>query len=89
MAPDFSHNKGNRIKCCSNEFIHCTIHPSLCFLSVSVKRCEKITKEGVDRGVAHSTYYVTKQQPARDIISNAPAINTINRGVFCVYFITS
>ena len=32
----------------------------LSFLSVSVKRCEKITKEGVDQGVAHSTYYVTQ-----------------------------
>ena len=28
----------------------------LCYLSTSVKRCEKITKEGV----AHSTYYVTQ-----------------------------
>ena len=46
----------------------------LSFLSVSVKRCEKITK-GVDRVVAHSTYYVTKQPLApRDIISNAPAV---------------
>ena len=48
----------------------------LSFLSVSIKRCEKITK-GVDRVVAHSTYYVTKQPLApRDI-------------VFGVYFITS
>ena len=47
----------------------------LSFLSVSVKRCEKITK-GVDRVVAHSTYYVTKQPIApRDIISKAPAVN--------------
>ena len=48
-------------------------------------------KEGVDRGVAHSTYYVTKQPLApRDIISNAPAVNAINRrGVFSMYFITS
>ena len=30
---------------------------------------------GVDRGIAHSTYYVS-----RDIISNAPADNIINRG---------
>ena len=44
----------------------------LSFLSVSIKRCEKITK-GVDRVVAHSTYYVTKQPLAPcDIISNAP-----------------
>ena len=39
----------------------------LSFLSVSVKQCEKIMKEAVDRGVAHSTYYVTKQP--REIIS--------------------
>ena len=58
----------------------------LSFLSVSVKRCEKITK-GVDRVVAHSTYYVTKQPLApRDIISNAPAVN--RRRDFGVYFIT-
>ena len=57
------------------------------FLSVSVKRCEKITK-GVDRVVAHSTYYVTKQPLApRDIISNTPAIN--RHHVVGVYFITS
>ena len=58
------------------------------FLSVSVKRCEKITK-GVDRVVAHSTYYVIKQPLAsHDIINNAPA--AINRyGVFSMYFITS
>ena len=44
-----------------------SFHPSLSFLSVSIKRCEKITK-GVDRVVAHSTYYVTKQPLApRDI----------------------
>ena len=43
---------------------------------------------GVDRVVAHSTYYVTKQPLApRDIISNVPAIN--RRRVFGVYFITS
>ena len=42
--------------------LHC-----LSFLSVSVKRCEKITK-GVDRVVAHSTYYITIQPLApRDI----------------------
>ena len=59
----------------------------LSFLSVSVKRCEKITK-GVNRVVAHSTYYVTKQPIApRAVISNAPAINRC--GVFSVYFITS
>ena len=59
----------------------------LSFLFVSVKRYEKITK-GVDRVVAHSTYYVTKQQLApRDIISNTPAVN--RRRVFGVYFITS
>ena len=56
----------------------------LSFLSVSVKRCEKITKEGVDRGVVHSTYYVTKQPLApHDIISNAPAVNIINRRGAC------
>ena len=45
----------------------------LSFLSVSVKRCEKITK-GVDRVIAHSTYYVRKQPLApHDIISNTPA----------------
>ena len=62
----------------------------LSFLSVSVKQCEKITK-GVDRVLAHSTYYITKQPPAPcDIISNAPAINIINTcGVFSMYFITS
>ena len=59
----------------------------LSFLSVSVKRCEKITK-GVDRVVAHSTYYITKQPPApRDIISNTPAIN--RHHVFDMYFIIS
>ena len=42
-------------------------HPSLIFLSVSIKRCEKITKEDVDRGVAHSTYYITKQPLAHMI----------------------
>ena len=58
----------------------------LSFLSVSVKRCKKITK-GVDRVVVHSTYYVTKQPLApRDIINNAPAIN--RRRVFGMYFIT-
>ena len=31
----------------------------LSFLSVSVKQCEKIMRS-VDRGVAHSTYYVTQ-----------------------------
>ena len=47
----------------------------LSFLSVSMKRCEKITK-GIDQVVVHSTYYVTKQPLAPcDIISNAPAIN--------------
>ena len=47
--------------------------------------------KGVDRVVAHSTYYVTKQPFAPgDIISNVPAVNTINRrGVFSMYFITS
>ena len=50
----------------------------LSFLSVSIKQCEKITKQGVDQGAAHSTYYVTKQPLCiRDIISNAPAFNTI------------
>ena len=44
--------------------------------------------KGVDRVVAHLTYYVTKQPLAPcDVISNAPAIN--RRGVFSVYFITS
>ena len=63
-----------------------TLH-YLSFLSVSVKQCEKITK-GVDRVVAHSTYYVTKQPLApRDIISNAPAVN--RRHVFGVHYITS
>ena len=58
----------------------------LSFLSVSIKRCEKITKEGVDRGVAHSTYYITKQPLAsHDIISNTPGVNTINRpGAFYI-----
>ena len=47
----------------------------LSFLSVSVKRCEKITK-GVDQVVAHLTYYITKQPLApRDIIGNAPTVN--------------
>ena len=61
----------------------------LSFLSVSVKRCEKISR-GVDQSVAHSTYYVTQTAVlTRDIISNAPAYNTTNRcGVFAVYFIT-
>ena len=50
----------------------------LSFLSVSVKRCEKITKEGVDQGVAHSTYYVTQTAVlTHDIISNVPD-NIIN-----------
>ena len=67
------------------EFLFILHYPS--FISVSVKRCEKITK-GVDRVVAHSTYDVTKQPLApRDIISNAPAVN--RRSVFSVYFIIS
>ena len=50
-----------------------TFHPSLFFFSV--KRCEKITK-GVDRVVAHSTYYITQTAVlTRDIISNALADN--------------
>ena len=54
----------------------------LSFLSVSVKRCEKISR-GVDRGIAHSTYYVTQTAIlTHDIISNAPADNTINRGQY-------
>ena len=59
----------------------------LSFLSVSIKRCEKITK-GVDRVIAHSTYYITKQplEPC-DIINNTPAVN--RRRVFGMYFITS
>ena len=58
----------------------------LSFLSVSVKRCEKITK-GVDRVIAHSTYYVTKQPIVPcDIISNAPAVN---RHVFFITSLTS
>ena len=61
----------------------------LSFLSVSVKRCEKISR-AVDRGVAHSTYYVTQTAVlTRDIISNAPTNNTINRhSDFAVYLIT-
>ena len=39
----------------------------LSFLSVSIEQCKKIMKESVDRGVAHSTYYVTKQ-PLADVI---------------------
>ena len=60
----------------------------LSFLSVSIEQCEKITKEGVDQGVVHSTYYITKQPTyTRDIISNAPAVNSINRhSVFCMYY---
>ena len=49
-------------------------------------------KEGVDRGVAYSTYYIYHKTATctHDIISNAPAINAINRrSVFSVYFITS
>ena len=58
----------------------------LCYLSF--RRCEKITKEGVDQGVAHSTDYVTQTAVStHDIFSNAPADNTINRRG--VYFITS
>ena len=47
--------------------------------------------KGVDRGVAHSAYYVTQTAVlTRDIISNAPTDITINRcSVFAVYFITS
>ena len=59
----------------------------LSFLSVSVKRCEKITK-GVHRVVVHSTDYVTKQPLApRDVISNTPAVNRqIDFDVFRMYF---
>ena len=72
-------------KCCSDENLSTVprsfFYPS--FLSVSVKRCEKITKD-VDQVVAHSTYYVTKQPLAPcDIISNVPAIN--RHGVFSMY----
>ena len=50
-----------------------SFHPS--FLSVSIKRCEKITKEGVDRDVAHSTLLHHKTATCTcDIISNAPAV---------------
>ena len=68
--------------CCSDEdlstapwsFLH-----YLSFLSVFVKQCEKITKEGVDRVVALSIYCITKQPLAH----NPLIINTINRrGVF-------
>ena len=64
--------------------LHC-----LSFLSVSIKRCEKITK-GVDRVIAHSTYYVTKQPVAPcDIINNAPTVKLIDRrrvfGYTCLY----
>ena len=49
------------------------------FLSVSVKRCEKILR-GVDRGVVHSIYYITQTAVlTRAIISNVSADNTINR----------
>ena len=43
-----------------------------------------VTKEG-DQGVAHSTYYVCHETATCtcDIISNVPAVNTINRhGIF-------
>ena len=49
-------------------------------------------KGSVDRGVVHSTYYVTKQPFApRDIISNAPTVNTINRPDIsaCTYYIVN
>ena len=78
---------------CSNEDLSTApwsfFHPSVSsFLSVSVKRCEKITKEGVNQGVAHLTYYVTKQPHAHVIyiINNASAVNTINR---CLYYIVN
>ena len=48
-------------------------------------------KEGVDRGVAYSTCYIHHKTATciRDIISNAPASNAINRrSVLSVYFIT-
>ena len=49
----------------------------LTFLSVSVKQCEKISR-GVDRGVAHSTYYITQTAIlTRDIISNTSANNAV------------
>ena len=41
-------------------------------------------KEGVDRGVAYSTYYVTKQPLAHNIISNALAINILTDAVYFV-----
>ena len=44
-----------------------SFHPLLPFLSVSIKRCKKIMEEGVNQGVVHSTYYVTKQPLAHVI----------------------
>ena len=58
----------------------------LSFLSVSIKQCEKITKESVNQGVALSTYYVTKQ-PLAHIVMYLPLILT--GAVFCMYYITS
>ena len=55
-----------------------SVRPSLSFLSISVKRCEKISR-GVDRGIAHSTYYVTQITVlTHDINRNAPADNTVH-----------
>ena len=58
----------------------------LSFLSVSIKQCEKITKESVNRGVVLSTYYVTKQSLAH-IVMYLPLILT--GAVFSMYYITS
>ena len=84
MVPKFSHNKGNLRNRYSDKDLFTAswsfFSSLVIFLySVSIKRCEKITR-GVDRGAVHSTYYVTQIAVLTcDIISNAPIDNTINR----------
>ena len=66
-----------------------SFHPPLSFLSVFIKRCEKISKEGVDRGVSHLTYCVTQAAAStRDIISNPPPLILLTDTMFfvCIHY---
>ena len=51
--------------------LHCLSYP------LSINYIEKISKEGVDRGVALSTYYVTQTATCQHVFM--PTIITINR----------
>ena len=63
--------------------LHC-----LSFLSVSIKRCEKITIKVLIESLRIQLIASQKQPLApRDIINNVPTVN--RRRVFGVYFITS